>query len=146
MKKVFILFTTIMSLICTLCHSQEKKDSKIIVTASDTASLFDRVALAFYEKGFTLEQKDEKVKFLATADKTLKSNANFDYRYRALIKGNQITFFGEIALNHDFIVKTKTKQFDPIEFRGTKGSAFRDTWDEMESIARQFGTEIRYSK
>jgi hypothetical protein len=52
-------------------YSQVKKDTKIIATITDTANVFNRLALAFYDRGYSFEQKDKELFFLATNEKKI---------------------------------------------------------------------------
>ena len=61
---ILLLFST------SICFAQSKHDSKIIVTPDDTTNLFNRVVLSLYERGYTLETKDEQLKFIATGEKS----------------------------------------------------------------------------
>lgn len=139
--------TVVLFLICSLSsYSQKKGDTKIIVEVIDTTNLFNKVAMAFYEKGFSLEQKDDQLKFIATDEKNLPKDRAMQMKLRAFIKDNTLIISGLIAINMDIIVQTKTKQWDVAEYRGMKGSAYMVTWEEMESIAKLFGDKISYSK
>lgn len=118
--------------------SQTRKDTKIIVTLADTANAFNRLALKLYENGYTVEKKDEQVKFLVTEPKSLK-RWNAYLKIRAIQKGNTIVFTGEVNL------PSFDNRFDQLEYMGVKGSIYRDSWALIESIAKQFGT-LSYSK
>jgi hypothetical protein len=132
-------------LIPTLSFAQSKHDTKIIATVQDTTGLFNRVSLAFYEAGYTMEQKDDALKFLATAPKIIPSYNTGNLKIRALIKGNTIIFSGVFTTGIDLIVKTKENTYYDIEYRGSKGGLFMETWRMMEAVAKQFGT-LAYTK
>jgi hypothetical protein len=121
---------------------QNKKDTKIIVTVTDTTNLFNRLALAFIEKGYTLEQKDKELGFIATGEKTHPKMAASKKLRAQIIKGT-IIFTGLVALDSQIAGLART--FDPLQYRGAKGSVFMDAWEEMKGIASQFGT-LAYSK
>jgi hypothetical protein len=127
--------------------SQEKKDSKIIVTVSDTTNLFNRLALAFYEKGYSLENKDQQLKVIFTNEKHIDKSAR-SMKIMALIKDSNIVFSGVQALDiEQKILGTKLERvFEPVLYRRDKGSDFYVCWQEIESIAKQFGTNITFSK
>jgi hypothetical protein len=127
-------------LIPTLCFSQQKKDSKIIVTASDSVNLVNRLSLALYEKGYSLEQKDEGLGFISTSEKQMEKFA-LKMKLKVLIKGSVITITGEAGTVMDGIPISTA-----ITFNGSKRSPMMDGWKEMESIAKQFGNNVSYSK
>lgn len=127
--------------------AQQKKDSKVIVTVSDTSNLFNRVALQFYERGYTLEQKDQQVGFISTTEKPLKKTSG-SVKIRALIKDSTITFTAVNALDIEVeILGIKSERtFEPVGFFGAKNSINMKSWNEMKSIAESFGGTITYSK
>lgn len=140
------LFFICLFLVCTLCHAQEKKDTKIIVTVTDTSSLFNRVITGLFEKGFTIVQKDRDLGLIATEERPIKNSASI--KLKAQIKDSTISFFGEVA--NDVTISLggvkMERTFERIYYGGMKGSDLRNAWNEMLSIAKQFGTEIKYSK
>lgn len=124
-------------LICTLSSfSQQKKDTKVIVAVSDTTNIFNRLTKAFYEKGYTLETKDETAGFINTKEKEMDKYTPFQ-TIRAFVSGNTITFTSKIRMGN-------LGTFD-IEFYNRRKNAYVAAWEEMESIAKQFGT-LTYSK
>jgi hypothetical protein len=135
-------------LMCTLSSfAQEKKDAKITVTVKDTINLFNRVALALYEKGYSLANKDSQAGFIATDEKPVPKTAG-SMKIRALVKDSTITFTGLMAIDVEMkILGTKLERtFDPVTFWGEKNGSYKICWREMESIAKQFGDKITYSK
>ena len=125
---------------------QEKRDEKITVIASDTTNLFNRVALLLYEKGYTFEQKDEQLKFIATTDKPI-PKAVGSCKLRVLVKDSAITLYALVAVDPRLVRGGDLqKVYSPAQYRGMKGSLFMVVWAEMESIARKFGNQIIYSK
>lgn len=139
MRYIFFLL-----LIPTLCFSQDKKDKKIIVTVSDTANLFSKVKLSLYEQGYTVEQSDEQLKFIATGEKSLGSRS---IKLRTLIKEGKITFTGTFAndVTLSFGGAKAERTFMELYYGGMKGSDLRIAWNEMEKVAKSFG-QITYSK
>lgn len=140
-----LLFASLF-LICTSANAQTKKDSKIIVTVADTANLFNTVVSKLFEKGFTILQKDESLGLIATGEKSIKSAASI--KLKAIVKDSTITLFGEVA--NDVTVEIwgakLERTFAQIYFGGMKGSDMRNGWNEMDSIAHEFGNKISYSK
>jgi hypothetical protein len=127
----------ILFLIPTLCFAQQKNDTKVIVSVSDTANLFNRLAAAFYKRGYTLETKDESVGFINTKEQEMKNYSPFQ-TIRAFISGNTITLTSKIRMGN-------LATFD-VTFNNRKKNAFVAAWEEMEDLAKQFGNQITYSK
>jgi hypothetical protein len=124
-------------LIPAICFSQSKGDTKIIVKASDTANLFNRVVSYLYEQGYSLERKDEVAGFLQTDEREMKKYTAF-YKIKALVKDGTITFTSVMKL------PTMEKTFSDVSW--TKGDSFyRRVWNIVDEIARQFGA-VSYSR
>jgi hypothetical protein len=118
-------------LIPTLCFCQQKKDSKVIVSVSDTSNLFNRITLALYEKGYTLDTKDESVGFIKTKEKEMEDY--FAYQSMTVfIKQGVITLTSKIRLGG-------VGTFD-VEYMGERKNAFTASWNEVVSFGKQFGT------
>lgn len=126
-----------------------KKASKIIVLVKDTANtLLDRIAGVLYDKGFIIENKDEKVKFISTKDLPSKKWSTI-YKIKARINDTAIVFTGQIAFNKDtdiFGTKESSKTYWDVDYSGSKVSSMREAWKEMDAIARTFGDKIIYTK
>ena len=145
MKALCII--TLLFWICSISgYSQEKKDSKIIVTASDTGNLFNRIVLSLYEKGYSLENKDQELGFISTTEKPIPKTAG-SMKVRAMIKESIITFTGLFAIDVEMkLFGTKLERtFDPVTFWGEKNGSYKICWREIEAIAKQFGN-VTYSK
>jgi hypothetical protein len=129
-------------LLCPLLSfSQSKKDTKIIVSLSDTNSIVNRVSTAFHERGYSLENKEGD--FVSTKEKSIKAGFPTAVKLRAFLSGNTLTFTGEYKV--DVAVMGQPPTWDQISFTGFKGSAAKLSWEEMDKIARNFGT-VSYSK
>jgi hypothetical protein len=123
----------------TKAQEPPKKANKIIVLVRDSANNFlDRIASILYDKGYTIENKDEKVKFISTKERQGEKWSTY-YKVRARINDTAIVFTGQIALN-------KNGDYWDIDYRGSKVSALREAWNELDAIARKFGNNIVYSK
>lgn len=125
-----------------------KKASKIIVLAKDSANtLFDKLILVLFDKGFTVDNKDEKLKIVSTKERPSKK-LNILTKIQARINDTAIVFTSTMALGFDMeLFGTKmTQTYDPVTYSGMKGSAIRVAWNELEAIARLFGDNIFYSK
>lgn len=130
-----------------LSFAQQKKDSKIIVTPSDTSNLINRVALWLYDNGYSIDQKDESVKFIQSSEKTMK-RWGVSQKLRVLVKDSTMVITGSYSFNTSVTVAGVTMEntFDPVLFMGRKGSIMMDAWDEMVRLAKDFGSVIAYSK
>jgi hypothetical protein len=128
-------------------NTPPKKASKIIVLVKDSAStLLDRIAGVLYDKGFTIDQKDEKVKFISTKYLPSKKWMTI-YKIKARINDTAVVFTGQIAFNKDTDIlgmKETVKTYWDIEYG--KGGSMREAWNAMDAIARMFGDKIVYSK
>lgn len=151
-------FTFIVSLVLLICVKSEaqtkpqeppKKASKIIVLVKDsTNTLLDRIAGILYDKGFTIENKDEKVKFISTKDLPSKKWSTI-YKIRARINDTAIVFSGQIAFNKDTDIlgmKESSKTYWDVDYSGSKNSSMREAWNVLNDIAHAFGNNIVYSK
>jgi hypothetical protein len=94
--------------------------------------------MVLYESGYSLAQKDEALKFMASNEKILRW-ANV--KVNALVKGNEVILSGVF----DPVVSVITDP-EPIVYRGMKGSIYRTTFAELQAIADKIGGQIRYSK
>jgi hypothetical protein len=130
-------------LIPALSFAQQKGDSKIIVVASDTTNLLNRIAITFIDKGYSIEGKDPAIGYVASGEKTMKTVAA-STKVRAIVKDSTIVFTGLCAL--DIKILDSERTFYPTSYKTNKGNIFRTAWDEMYFIAKQFGTRISFSK
>ena len=118
--------------------AQKKGDTKIILNNTD----FDKVTLALFENGYTIDNKDEKLKFISTKTKDLGS---IGVRIRAIQKDSTITLSGEVVDRALMIViRSSEPIYTPIQFGGMKGSTRRDSWNELAKLAKSAGSVIRY--
>jgi hypothetical protein len=101
-------------------------------------NLLDKIASILYDKGYTIENKDEKVKFISTKERQGQKWSTY-YKVRARINDTAIIFTGQIALN-------KNGDYWDVDYRGSKVSALREAWNELDALARKFGNNIVYSK
>lgn len=133
-------------LISLNASGQSKNDKKIIVTVTDTVNLFNRIALSLYDKGYTLENKDQELGFLSTNDKPIINGTSL-YKMKALIKGNTVTFTGSIAVLVSLFGSTKMSErtYSDMLFYGMKNSPNMISWREVVEVAKEFGT-LSYSK
>lgn len=137
--RLLLLVGSFLIAVVGYAQTPPKRASKIIVLVRDTANtLLDRIAVVLYDKGFAIENKDEKVKFISTKEMQGKKWATY-YKVRARINDSAIIFTGQIALRKD-------GNYWDIDYRGSKISALREAWNELDAIAHLFGDKIIYSK
>lgn len=119
---------------------QKKGDTRIII---DTIS-WDRITLTLFENGYIVDAKDDKLKYLTTKTKDIGS---IGVQLRVLQKDSILIISGEFvdrALMN--VIKSNEPVYSSIQFGGMKGSSRRDSWIEMERIAKLFGPIVRYIK
>src|SRR5688572_30273980 len=83
----YIILVTYLIVACVNGYTQEKKDSKVIIKIADTTGVLNKISLVLYERGYSILQKDEQLKFIATDEKTFKA-ANGSFKYRFFVKEN----------------------------------------------------------
>lgn len=133
----YLLLIPFLILASLSLSAQKNKPRKIIVVATDTTNLFNRVALAFYDKEYTIDNKDPQAGFISTKEKAIKAGYSTDVKLRAQIKDSIIVFTGEMRVNVSLYGQPAS--FDPIYEWGMKGTPARLSWMEMEGIAKEFG-------
>jgi hypothetical protein len=129
--------------ISTCCFGQSKKDTRIMVSVSDSINLLNRIAGTLYENGYSIAQRDDKGGFIATDEKVLKAGFPANIKLRVLIKDSIIVFTGDYKLNMSFVGQPPS--YDPISYWGNKGTVAKLAWEEMDKIAKHFGV-VKYSK
>lgn len=126
-----------------------KKACKIIVLTKDSVNLLlDRLSGVLFDRGYTIDTKDEKVKYITTKGQPSRNYGTIS-KIRARINDTAIVFTSQIALNSDRdILGIKRPELDymDVDYRGSKKSAMREAWNELDAIARTFGDKIVYSK
>lgn len=126
-----------------------KKANKIIVLTKDTSNtLLDKVTKVLFDHGYTVDNKDEKLKLLSTKERNSKKYSTLT-KIRASINDTAIVFVGDIALGFDiqiFGVRDHQPSYSEIYYGGAKKSALREAWNELDAIAHKFGDKVMYSK
>jgi len=147
--KLFILPLYLLICISVIAQEPPKKASKIIVLIKDSGNtLLDRIAAELFDKGYSIDSKDPNAKFIITKERPSKKYGTMS-RIRTRINDTAIVFTCQIAINSDrdiFGTKEATKTFYDVDYSGSKKSAMREAWNELEEIARKFGSSIIYSK
>lgn len=125
-------------LIPTISVAQKKGDTKVIL---DSVGL-DKVTLALFENGYSVDTKDEKLKLIATKTKDVGS---LGVRVRIMQKGSTIILSGEVVDRAAMIVISSNEPiYSVIQYGGMKGSTRRDSWNELVKLAKEIGPIIRY--
>ncbi|HMC87887.1 MAG TPA: hypothetical protein VKI61_20335 [Chitinophagaceae bacterium] len=125
--------------------AQQKHDTKIVVTATDTVNLFKRVALYLLDQGYTIENKYDDLQSLTTGAHEWTGLTAATYKIGVRVNGSEITFTGQMRLEVA-ILGTQPSSYDLIDYRPSKQHMYHKVWDWMETIAKHFGTEIKYEK
>lgn len=127
----------------------KKKASKIIVLVKDSANtLLDKVTKTLFDHGYTVDNKDEKLKLISTKERSSKKY-NTLTRIRVSINDTAVVIVGDIALGFDvglFGTRDLQPSYSEIYYGGAKNSPLREAWNELDVIARKFGDKIIYSK
>jgi hypothetical protein len=126
-----------------------KKASKIIVLVRDTANtLLDQVTKTLFDYGYTIDNKDEKLKLISTKERSSKKYSAFT-KIRASVNDTAIVFKSDIALGFGidlFGVRDLQPSYSEVYYGGAKKSPLREAWNELDAIAHKFGDHIIYSK
>jgi hypothetical protein len=117
---------------------QQKKDTKILVTVPDSISL-RQVTRAFYEAGFSLDQKDEEVGFWESKGKLLEE-VGAQVKVRCLKKDSTLTFTAQYNWS------AFDKDWSEVSYQGMKGSVLMRSWRAMQEVAGKIGGTIRYGR
>lgn len=139
MRSIFIIG---LFLIPALSFGQNKKDTKIIVKVSDTANLFNRLVSSFYDRGYTLEEKDPVGGLMLTKEQNIKNDMTWSVIYRARVTDSTILITGKVwsMLADGIMNNNRSKTFTDITYMGSKKSPMMLGWYEMVEIVKQFGT------
>ena len=146
-----VLLISIMSMGQQRDKAQEppRKANKIIVMVKDTANaLLNRLSGILFDKGYTIEAKDEQAKYIITKGQPSKSYGTIS-KIRARINDTAIIFTSQLAVDSErdiFGVKRRELDYMDVDYSGAKKSAFREAWNELDAIAHMFGDKIVYSK
>jgi hypothetical protein len=126
-----------------------KKASKIIVLVRDSSNtLLDQITKTLFDYGYTIDNKDEKLKLISTKERSSKKY-NTLTKIRASINDTAVIFKSEIALGFDvelFGSRNLQPSYSEVYYGGSKKSPLREAWNELEEIARKLSDKIVYSK
>lgn len=121
--------------------SQEKGDSKIIVTISDTTNLYERVRQRLIKADFVIKETGNRDTIL-TYPRELRTLSGYAV-FKAVLNNNQVTFSGTYTMKkQDYFGYEKlskdTKQI--VYYKGYK------TWRFLHDIAESFEVIISYQR
>ena len=126
-----------------------KKSTKVIVSIKDSAnSTLSKLSSELFDLGYTIDVKDDNAKYIITKEKPSKRFGTMT-KIRARVNDTAIVFTGQIAINSDSDIlgtKEAAKTFYDVDYRGGKKNPMLEAWNELEAIARKFGSNITYSK
>lgn len=125
-----------------------KKASKIIVLTKDTANtVINQIARVLFDRGYTMDTKDEQLKQIVTKERPNKNSMTLT-KIRVSINDTAIIFTSVMAIAVELNLGgvTSKQTFDPVTYSGLKKSYMMEAWNELDAIARQFGSNIIYSK
>lgn len=138
MKKILLPFFC--TLITSMSLAQKSLDTKIIVTVSDTAGLYEKVRLNFVNAEFIVKDT-RNPDTLVTYPRDTKPIGYVTAI--AAIKGNTVTFWGFVGQRNMNILgyTTAPKDFEKIYYyKSGKG------WKALSNVAKVLGGQITYSK
>jgi len=134
----FLQVTLALLLVPAFSFGQKKGDTKIVI---DTVS-FDKISVVLFENGYTVDNKDEKLKFLSTKTKDIGS---IGVRIRIMQKDSTLIISGEVVDRALMIVlKSNEPIYYNIQFGGMKGSTRRDSWNEIVRVSKLLAPIVRY--
>jgi hypothetical protein len=142
----FILLTAVSTRAQSKLQEPPKKASKIIILIKDSANtLLNTIAKGLFDKGFTIDTKDENTKTISTKE-FAPNHPSLFIKIRASINDSGVVFTGSYNWTLTTSLLPSAQTFDPIEFRGMKNSAAMQTWNSLDAIAKTFGDKVVYSK
>lgn len=138
--KLIALFLVLIPLI-SFSQTPPKKATKVIVHVADSSNtLMSKLTMVLFEKGYTIEQKNDSLKLVSTGEKS-HPKQSVSTKIRVAIKDTCMVFTGTHALDLHLTLYgvTTARTFDPTYYGGMKNSPLRKAWDEMVDIAKLFG-------
>lgn len=120
-----------------LSSAQQKGNTKIIVSITDTSNMLTRLTTHFYERGYLIELEDKTAALVETEKKQL-TKLKVYYKITAMIKDNSIVFSCVANL------PSPDNDFNPVKYGGSKNALNMQVWTAMEEIAREFGSNLTF--
>ncbi|MDB5203278.1 MAG: hypothetical protein JWQ27_2687 [Ferruginibacter sp.] len=123
------------------CSAQKDLDTKIIVTMSDTAGLYEKIRMAFVKSDFIVKD-DRNPDTLTTYPAHIKSTTYI--KAFAALKNNTVTLWGYLGDSHGNLmgatVNPSAKDYKKIYYYK------RDKyWNKLLSVAKMLGGSLSYS-
>lgn len=145
MKKLILLSLIALSL---SGMAQSKKDNLITISHDNgKTELFKLTKLALIETGYDLDKSDSDIFYIKTAAKEYSRGY---MRLTITIIDNALKLRGDLSIGTLHLYGVESDTWGRIEFRGMKGSPFREAWEAMANfasiIAEQIGGDIKYSR
>lgn len=138
--KIFIPLLLLVPVITIAQPIPPKKAKKVFVSNHDsTAAVINKLALLLFERGFTIENKDEKMGFISTKEQPSKRFGT-SMKVRAIVKDSMVVFTATVAITSG----ESNPTFLDVYFGGAKWSPLRDSWNELVAIASAYGKIVKY--
>lgn len=136
MKKL-LLFATLLHF-TALLFSQNKGDNAILIPAQ--AVIAEKITGALLSSGYPIDKAN--ASYFLTQAITKKGSTSI--KFSVLLKDSVYVMQG--WFNSNMTLYGVTLGFQPIEFKGMKGSAMKDAWNEMATVARKINENITFIK
>lgn len=136
-----ILYLSIFLFLCAPALSQNKGDSKIVITLSDTTDMREKIRLAFAKADFIIKDLNDPDS-ITTYPRELKSISGTSVA-RAIIKGDKITlsgFYSLKKLNYFGFAKSGKDVKPIIYYKSGK------LWPLLMKVANNIGGTIGYAE
>lgn len=136
MKKLILLL-----LIPVFGYSQKKGDNQIVISSQN----YNKIKLVLFQNGYTLQNND--TVYLTTTSKELKK-VSIALKFMILRSDSNTIIRGMIkpTISLQFYGTKTESDFEPLVYKGAKGSPIRKAWEEMERIAQLLSNQIMYTK
>jgi hypothetical protein len=143
MKKLFLF--SLITLFSFALAAQKPKDSKVIVTISDTSNIVKRLTDSLKARGYEVAVSSDK--HIVTSDKMYDAKGmeyDFIMRIKVFFALDKVIFTGDYNLN--VTSYGRKSPYEVIKREGGEGTITRNAWNELESVARIFGERIEYAQ
>lgn len=136
-----LLFAFLMLPINAVAQDMPFKGAEKIIVTVDTTGLMDRLNLVLIEKGYIIEERNDRVGYIITKSKSVGYHAG-RLKVRGIIRKDALELTGQTT---ELGAKSSANEdLSHLKFVGAKGSFNKDSWKELENIATQFGKELQY--
>jgi hypothetical protein len=142
----YLMIATLTILFYNTSAQPPKKANKIIVVTTDSANNeLNRIAKVLFDKGFTIETKDETTKTISTKE-FAPNHPSIFIKIRASINDTSIVFTGTYMWTLTNNLLPTRQEFEAIEYRGMKNSAAMQAWNSLDTIVKSYNSKVIYSK